>query len=218
MRRHGMPKEPQMRLFSRLRGASWRTVAHGGATPVLVPRGPRVVPDEHRPRPATLVHAGPERAPPRTIPPRRPRHRADRGSACRAALRLATRPRARRAPQSRRARRDRLRALGALGNRRPAPCAGNTPRGAHRRRLADHRERSPATNRHRHPRDCVGPSVTAVVLGLLVAGAALVLAYGVVWLRWRVRDRRRRRNRLEARRRARDELERALYAHVRVVR
>jgi len=60
--------------------------------------------------------------------------------------------------------------------------------------------------------------VTAVVLGLLVAGAALVLAYGVVWLRWRVRDRRRRRNRLEARRRARDELERALYAHVRVVR
>jgi len=41
--------------------------------------------------------------------------------------------------------------------------------------------------------------VIAALLGVLVAGAALVFVLAVVWLRWRVRDRRRRVDRLRAR-------------------
>jgi len=47
----------------------------------------------------------------------------------------------------------------------------------------------------------------SVLLGILVAGLALALALTVSWVRWRVRDRRLRRERLAERRRF-DELER----------
>jgi uncharacterized protein (DUF2062 family) len=52
--------------------------------------------------------------------------------------------------------------------------------------------------------------MTAVILGLLVAGAATLTAFTVVWARWHVRDRRRRRRRLDERAERRDELDRAM--------
>ena len=48
--------------------------------------------------------------------------------------------------------------------------------------------------------------MTALLLGLAVAGFALVLSLAVVFVRWKVRDRRRRLERLRARRIG-DELE-----------
>jgi uncharacterized protein (DUF2062 family) len=52
--------------------------------------------------------------------------------------------------------------------------------------------------------------LTALVLGVLLAGAALVLTFGTVYARWTWRDRRRRRRRLDERRAQSDELERAM--------
>jgi len=53
----------------------------------------------------------------------------------------------------------------------------------------------------------------SVLLGILIAGLALALALAVSWVRWRVRDRRLRRERLAARRRL-DELERPWRVYV----
>lgn len=52
--------------------------------------------------------------------------------------------------------------------------------------------------------------MSAVLLGLLVAGAALALTFGVVYTRWAWRDRRRRRERRLELDRARDELDRVV--------
>jgi hypothetical protein len=50
--------------------------------------------------------------------------------------------------------------------------------------------------------------VTAAVLGILIAGWALVLSLAVVWARWKIRDRHRRDQRVRDRLRQRDELDR----------
>lgn len=52
--------------------------------------------------------------------------------------------------------------------------------------------------------------MSAVLLGLLVAGVALVIAFVTVYGRWAWRDRARRRRRLDERRKRNDELERAM--------
>jgi type VI protein secretion system component VasK len=50
--------------------------------------------------------------------------------------------------------------------------------------------------------------MTAVLYGVLIAVWALVLSLAVVWTRWKVRDRRRREQRVRDRLRQRDELDR----------
>jgi hypothetical protein len=52
--------------------------------------------------------------------------------------------------------------------------------------------------------------VTAALLGILIAGVALILSLTVVWARWKIRDRHRRDNRIRTRLSQRDDLERAV--------
>lgn len=49
--------------------------------------------------------------------------------------------------------------------------------------------------------------MTAAALGLLVTGVALIVSLAVTWVRWQVRDRRRRQARQAERAAMRDELE-----------
>ena len=53
----------------------------------------------------------------------------------------------------------------------------------------------------------------SLLLGILIAGLALLLALVVCWVRWQVRDRRVRQRRLAERRRQ-DELDRAAIADI----